>query len=80
MAYEQKPGQGSIFKNEKKAKDTHPDYNGTILDPNGNKWDLSLWVKESTTGKKYFSVSVKEPYVKDSAPATTTETDNDLPF
>lgn len=63
--YETKPGNGAIFKNNKKEKETHPDYNGKILDPNGKEWELSLWVKKSAAGNSYFSVAVKEPWKKD---------------
>lgn len=87
--YETKPGNGAIFKNTKKEKETHPDYNGKILDPNGKEWELSLWVKKSAAGNSYFSVAVKEPYKKDFVDATVDhakgkgimdEDDNDLPF
>jgi len=85
MAYELKPGQGTIFKNDKKS-DNHPDYRGTIKTPDGKDLDLSLWVKEGQKGK-YFSVSVKEPYQKpdyNSTPSTSVETGkedgDDLPF
>lgn len=63
MAYEIKPGQGTIFKNSRKEKDTHPEYTGRIKTPDGEEWDLSLWVKKGNKGS-FFSVSVKEPYVK----------------
>ena len=65
--YETRPGNGAIFKNTKKEKDTQPDYNGKIVDPNGKEWDLSLWVKKSAAGNSYFSVAVKEPYKKEFA-------------
>ena len=87
--YEQKAGTGAIFKNNKKEKETHPDYNGKILDPNGKEWELSLWVKKSAAGNSYFSVSVKEPWKKDVVDARVeTKTGNalldddpsDLPF
>ena len=88
--FETKPGNGAIFKNDKKQKETHPDYNGKILDPNGKEWELSLWVKKSAAGNSYFSVAVKEPYKKDAVDAMVDhakskngildEDDNDLPF
>ena len=88
--YETKPGNGAIFKNNKKEKESHPDYNGKILDPNGKEWELSLWVKKSAAGNSYFSVAVKEPYKKDFVDSTVdhakskndllNEDDNDLPF
>jgi len=65
MAYETKPGQGVIFKNENKQSSNHPDYNGKIKTPEGREYDLSMWVKDGKKGK-FFSVSVKEPYVKQS--------------
>lgn len=84
MAYEQKPGTGSIFRNERKEKESHPDYRGTILTPDGRSYDLSLWVKTSQKGKKYFSVSCQEPYQKDEASKPQqeahTDTTDDLPF
>lgn len=78
--YETKPGQGAIFKNKNKNQDTHPDYNGMIKDPTGKEWALSLWVKESQSGTKYFSVSVKEPYVKPTEQPIVVVDDDDLPF
>ena len=71
MAYEQKPGTGSIFKNERKAAENHPDYQGSIVTPEGQKYDLSLWVKKSQGGTSYFSVGVRPPYVRPDAPAET---------
>lgn len=68
--FEQKNGTGSIFKNENKTKESHPDYRGSILTPTGEKFDLSLWLKTAKSGKKYFSVSVQPPYKKE-----TTKTD-----
>lgn len=87
--YETKPGNGAIFKNAKKEKEIHPDYNGKIVDPSGKEWDLSLWVKKSASGNSYFSVSVKEPWKKDFAentePTKSTnplldDDSDDLPF
>jgi hypothetical protein len=31
MAYEHKENKGSIFKNDRKEKDTHPDYTGQLM-------------------------------------------------
>lgn len=61
--YELKAGQGTIFKNSKKENEKHPDYRGEILTPDGIKYEISLWVKEGKSGK-FFSCSIKEPYVK----------------
>jgi hypothetical protein len=55
--FEQKEGQGSLFKNEKKTG-SQPDYRGSV------KWrnetlNLVGWVKESKTGKKFLSLKIE---------------------
>jgi len=56
MAYVQKENIGSLFKNDRKEKETHPDYKGDINIGGVNYW-LSAWVKEGKNGK-FFSLSV----------------------
>lgn len=77
--YESKNNSGAIFKNNK-TKDTQPDYRGKVK-VNNIEMEVSLWIKVSESGTKYFSASFQEPFVK----PTTTEpkvniVDNDLPF
>ena len=63
MAYEMKEGSGSLFKNNKKTTDNHPDFTGSIM-LNGKEHWFNAWVKESPKAGKFFSVSVgkvKEP-------------------
>ena len=59
MAYEMKEGSGSLFKNDRKEKDTHPDYAGSIM-INGKEHWLSGWIKEGKKGK-FFSLSIGKP-------------------
>ena len=77
--YESKNNAGAIFKNNK-TKETQPDYRGKVK-VNNIEMEVSLWIKVSESGTKYFSASFQEPFVK----PTTTEpkvniVDNDLPF
>ena len=79
---ELKQNKGVIFKNAKKTSDKHPDYRGEI-DVNGQRWEISLWVNESKEGKKYFSASISEPYVKNEAPVIPPKIEDqgdDMPF
>lgn len=77
---ETKNNSGAIFKNNK-TKETQPDYRGKVK-VNNIEMEVSLWIKESQSGSKYFSASFQEPFVK----PTTTEPkvniidDSGLPF
>lgn len=83
MAYEQKPGQGSIFKNDKKTEDKHPDYRGSLTTPAGEECWVSVWVKRPEGKAPFFSLSiqpkenVQAPVVNPELPV---EKPNDLPF
>jgi uncharacterized protein (DUF736 family) len=56
MPFEQKDGQGALFKNTKKEKPSHPDYTGDIR-AEGVTFKLAGWVKETKDGRKYLSLS-----------------------
>ena len=58
MSYEQKDNSGSIFVNDRKEKDTHPDRSGTAR-INGVDYWVSGWLKQDKNGKPYMSMSFK---------------------
>lgn len=87
---EQKNNSGAIFKNDKKTADNQPDYRGKIVVDN-KEWEISLWLRESNKGLKYFSAAIKEPWVasnetpqlkstSDKIKADTNDFDDGLPF
>ena len=79
--YEIKNNSGSIFRNES-ATGNQPTYRGKVK-VNNVEMDISLWVKESAKGVKYFSASFQEPFVKPTTTQPNVKINNiedDLPF
>lgn len=72
MAFEQKDNSGSLFKNDRKEKETHPDYKGTAM-IDGKVYWISAWLKEGQKGK-FFSFSFKP---KDEQPSTPARREQD---
>ena len=77
---------GSLFKNDRKEKETHPDLKGSI-NIDGKEYWLSGWSKITSKGDKMLSLSVtpKETQVtsRPSAPqkaAPAPDFDDDMPF
>lgn len=58
MAYEMRPGQGSLFRNEKKTTDNHPSLKGRLMLPNGEIRWVSAWTKKTAAGETWISLSV----------------------
>ena len=48
---------GALFKNDRKEKESHPDYRGDIT-VDGTKYWLSAWIKDGKKGK-FMSLSVQ---------------------
>ena len=58
MSYEVKDNSGSLFRNEKKESDKHPDYQGSCL-IDGTEFWMSAWLKTADSGKKWMSFAFK---------------------
>lgn len=88
MAYEQKPGFGSFFRN-KKEKDTQPDYRGDICTPSGEQLKIAGWLKKDKNGNTFMSLKVEPPREQSEqrksplntpAPSRAMPLDDDIPF
>jgi len=86
MAFELRDNSGMLFRNEKKEQETHADYNGSVM-IDGQEYYLNAWIKESNSGKKFFSLSFKpkgessKPAAKAKpAPKREVDLDDEVPF
>ena len=77
---------GSIWKNDRKEKDTHPDFKGSV-NVEGTEYWVSAWKRRPGANPKApslsFSVQKKdEQQAAQSAPApqATADFDSDIPF
>lgn len=57
--YEKKPGDIAVFKNDRKEKDTHPDYTITGLTLDSRPLKGALWLKEDRNGKKFMAGKIE---------------------
>ena len=85
MAYQQKENSGSLFQNDKKEKDTHPDSKGSAIIGGVEYW-VSAWRKTGSGGKKFLSLAfTKKERPENAAPKREEEppapkADPDCPF
>ena len=81
MAYETKPGSGSLFKNGRKEKDSQPDMRGDA-NIGGTIYEVAAWSKTTKGGDKFLSLAIKP---KEDRPANKRHevkpsADDDVPF
>lgn len=85
MAEYDNTNRGTLFRNDRRESDKHPQYTGSI-NVNGEEFWLSAWIKESRDGsKKFFSLSVKEKEQRGSKPQGSNvglkdQLNDDIPF
>lgn len=85
MAYEQRDNSGTLFKNDRKTKDTQPDSTGTAM-IGGKMYRLSGWRKTTKDGATILGLSftpaeeaAATPRVPGSA-KTPIDLDDEIPF
>lgn len=84
--YEQRDNSGSLFKNEEKESERHPDYSGMCV-INGVEMYMDAWLKTADSGRRWMSFSFKaKGKSKDSKPEKQQpsrrqrDEDSDVPF
>ena len=72
---------GTLFKNDKKAKDTDPAYKGQI-NVEGKEYWMSSWVKTSKQGASFMSIKLtpKDRQINEPTRKAADLPDEDLPF
>ena len=76
---------GTLFKNDRKEKETHPDYKGSG-NFNGQEVWINAWIKVSKDGTKKFMSMSFNPKDEQAKPAKGSQgsgfddIDSDLPF
>lgn len=87
MVYETKEGTGTLFKNNNKKKEKHPDMTGKVM-IGGVLYNVAAWAKPRKTdpNEKYLFLNLKEFEQKkeDDTPAepdkNQSNVEDDLPF
>lgn len=84
MAYEQRDNSGSLFKNQKKESESHPNATGSAMIDGVEFW-VSAWTKKDKNGNPWQSLSFRRKDEAQGAPkarrvdAAPPESD-DIPF
>lgn len=83
MAYEIKEMTGSLFDNNRKEKDTHPNKTGSCK-IDGKEYWISAWVKFDDQGRERFSLAFKLKEEKQNKPkpepSSSVDLDDSIPF
>lgn len=86
MAYEQRENTGSLFKNDKRESENHPNAKGSALIGGVEYW-VSAWTKKDKNGNPWQSLSFQRKDAakandapKKPSPRSVDELDSDVPF
>jgi hypothetical protein len=88
MAYEIKELTGSLFDNNRKERDTHPDKTGSCKIEGKEYW-INAWIKRDDQGRERLSIAFKPKEEKADKPRPEQPTqsvqrsasiDDDIPF
>jgi hypothetical protein len=85
MAYEQKPGECSLFKNDQKRGDSDPDYKGDGAALDGTPVWVSAWINKKEGKKTFLKVVQKRKDAQQPArsapkPPPAEDFDDSIPF
>jgi hypothetical protein len=80
---EQRDNSGALFKNDRKEKDTHADYQGSVMIEGKEYW-INAWIKKGNeSGKTFMSLAFKPKEARaapTSRPARNNDYDGGAPF
>jgi hypothetical protein len=77
--FQQKENSGSLFKNDKREKDTHPNATGSALIGGVEYW-VSAWTKKDKNGNAWQSLAFKPKEQNGRRQGGQLEQDESVPF
>lgn len=79
MAFEQRPGSGTLFPNDQKGNDRAPAYRGDLALEDGRVIKIAAWRKEGRKGE-FLSLAIDKP--REEGPRTPASYDDssEVPF
>jgi len=79
MAFEQRDNSRSLWVNDRKTADNHPDRTGTVM-VSGKLYFINGWLKKTKDGQPYLSLSFKPKDDAIAADKSRAEMDDEIAF
>lgn len=79
MAYEIMDNTGSVFPNNRRAKESHPNVTGSAT-IDGVQYFMDGWTKTTSDGRKWISFSFKKKHKQHPTESAEDSSSNDIPF